>query len=62
MSEYTKLKMNANVRRFLGEHAVEEMISWAKSLRYFYLFGQYFFGQVELYEQLIARIRFDRNW
>jgi len=50
--------MSHSLERFLGNHTAEEMINWAKRLRYFYLFGNFFSGQMEFYESLVARIDF----
>lgn len=53
--------MDDNILKFVGEHSVEEMVRWAKSLRYFYVMGQYFSGHAEFYEQLTARIRIEHK-
>lgn len=48
--------MSNTLDRFLGGHTAEEMIAWAKRLRYFYLFGNFFSGHVEFYESLTVRL------
>jgi hypothetical protein len=51
-----------SIERFIGTHSTQEMIDWAKKLHYFYLFGEYFSGQVDCREELVLRINFnDKN-
>ncbi|GAB4341269.1 MAG: hypothetical protein OHK0038_20980 [Flammeovirgaceae bacterium] len=47
-----------SIERFTGCHAAWELVRWAKELRYFYLFGEFFSGQAEFYEELVLRIKF----
>jgi hypothetical protein len=49
------------IERFTGTHSTQEMIGWAKKLRYFYLFGEFFSGQVDCKEELVLRINFSNK-
>ena len=40
-------------------HPEEEVLGWAKRLRYFYFMGEVSSGQMDLYEELQMRLRFD---
>lgn len=48
--------------QFTRTHNAETLVAFASRLKYFYLFGYFFSGHAEFYEELQCRLRFhDRN-
>jgi hypothetical protein len=44
--------------QFTRVHTAEKLVEFASRLRYFYLFGSFFSGHAEFYEELLCRINY----